>query len=141
MDFIHDLTPDEYNALSEYYWLAVIGSRDYTNYKTIQDNIDYIVNALLKSKTVEYDRLLIVSGKARGVDSLALRYAYESQILDVNIVPDWNKYGRGAGMKRNPNIIKNASRVIAFQLNDSRGTQNGIDHARRLKIPCHVIRL
>jgi hypothetical protein len=141
MDFVHDIPIEEYNKLSDYYWLAVIGSREYTNYETIQDNLDYLINALVKSNTVSYDKLLIVSGKARGIDRLALRYANEHNILDVNILADWDKYGNSAGMKRNPHIIKRAKRVVAFQLNKSRGTQNGIDHARRLNIPCHVIPL
>lgn len=141
MDFVHDIPKEEYEKIKEYYFIAVIGSRKYTNYKTIETNLDYLINALLKNNIVEYHRLLIISGKAIGVDQLALRYAIDHQILDVNIMPDWNKYGRSAGMKRNPNIIKYAKRVVAFQLDNSGGTQSGIDYALSKHIPCITIKL
>jgi hypothetical protein len=142
MDFIHDIPFEEYKKLSHFYWLAVIGSREYNNYNTISDNIDYLIDALVHYKHItKHTDVLIVSGKAIGVDKRAKEYADNNGLKNVNILPDWDLFGYSAGMKRNPNIIKHARRVLAFQLNESGGTQGGIDYARKLKIPCNVIKL
>jgi len=44
---------------------------------------------------------LIVHGAAKGVDSLASRYAHEHGIEEKIFLPDWDKYGKSAGPRRN----------------------------------------
>lgn len=51
--------------------------------------------------------------------------------LEVKVWPaDWNQYGRSAGYIRNKQIVDDCDRLVAFQFNNSRGTQHSIDLAR-----------
>lgn len=56
----------------------------------------------------------IVSGGAKGTDSLAEIYAEKYQLPLVVFKPDWQEYGRGAGIVRNREIIEAADIVVAF---------------------------
>lgn len=139
-DFIHDIPDDQLSILDDKYVIAVVGSRDYTDKVHIFNNLTGLINALIKYKEIDsWSSVLIISGKARGVDKIGWEYAKANNLTDVNILADWDRFGKSAGMKRNPNIIKHADRVIAFRLNNSSGTTNSINHARSLNIPNHVI--
>jgi len=101
--------------------VAVIGSRNFNDYKLLSETLD-IIN----------DIDLIVSGGAKGADSLAEEYAFNNNIDTLVFKPDWKKYGRGAGIIRNKTIIENSDIVVAFWDSKSRGTKNSIDTARKL---------
>lgn len=140
VDFLHDIPDDQLSILDNKYVIAVVGSRDYTDESHIFNNLTGLINALINYKEIDsWSSVLIISGKARGVDKIGWKYAKVNSLTDVNILADWDKYGNSAGMKRNPNIIKHADRVLAFRLNNSSGTTNSINHARSLHIPTHVI--
>lgn len=64
----------------------------------------------------------IVSGGARGIDSCARRYALERGIKFTEFLPEYDKYGRCAPLKRNLRIIDYADEIIAFWDGQSRGT-------------------
>ena len=70
--------------------------------------------------------------RAKGADSLAELYAKENDIPVEIFLPDWKKYGRAAGPVRNKLIIENAEFVVAFYDDESKGTKNGIDLAKKL---------
>lgn len=69
----------------------------------------------------------IVSGGAKGADSLAERYAQENGLEMVIYYPDWEKHGRAAGPIRNRLIVDEADAVVAFWDGKSRGTKSTID--------------
>ena len=55
----------------------------------------------------------IVSGGARGVDSCARSYAQTHGIKLTEFLPEYEKFGRSAPLKRNITIIQNADLVVA----------------------------
>lgn len=71
----------------------------------------------------------IISGGARGVDSLAIQYAKLNNIPIETYLADWNKYGKSAGYKRNILMSKNADALIAIWDGNSKGTKHMIDTA------------
>lgn len=73
----------------------------------------------------------IVSGGARGVDSCAREYAIANKIKLTEFLPNYNRYGRGAPIKRNELIVENSDLVIAFWDGVSKGTKYTIDFAKR----------
>jgi hypothetical protein len=101
--------------------LAIIGSRDFDNYELLKKEVDIFL--------IEMDSDLdtIVSGGARGADSLGERYARENRINTLVFLPEWDKYGKKAGFLRNIDIIKNSDAVIAFWDGNSPGTKSSID--------------
>jgi hypothetical protein len=80
----------------------------------------------------------IISGGAKGIDSLAEAYADTMSIPKVIIKPDYKKYGRAAPLKRNEVIVDRSDLVIAIWDGKSRGTKFVIDYANRMGKPIEV---
>lgn len=99
---------------------AIIGGRDFNDYE------------LVNSTMSQYkDITSIVSGGAKGADSLGAKYAFDNDIKLITHLPDWEQYGRGAGFVRNKLIIDDADVVIAFWDGKSKGTKNSIDTTKK----------
>lgn len=80
----------------------------------------------------------IVSGGAKGIDSCAREYAVSHNIKLTEFLPEYNKYGRAAPLRRNITIIQNADLVLAFWDGVSRGTKYVIDNCNKMNIPVKV---
>ena len=96
--------------------------------------------AIIGSRNIEVENLgeylpenvsEIVSGGAKGVDSCAREYAEKNKIPLKEFLPDYKRYGRGAPLKRNMEIIEYADKVIAFWDGRSKGTKFVIDNCKK----------
>lgn len=115
-------------------YVAIVGSRDFVDYGFFESKVKHI----LQNITAE---IIIVSGGAKGCDSLAARYAKENNHSLIEFLPDWDGLGKKAGFVRNKEIIDQANMCIAFSLNDSPGTKSSIQLATQKRIPLRVITL
>lgn len=73
----------------------------------------------------------IVSGGAKGVDTSAKEYAEKNNIKLTEFLPEYEKYGRGAPLRRNLQIIGYADEVLAFWDGSSHGTKYVIDNCKK----------
>lgn len=73
----------------------------------------------------------IVSGGARGIDTCAREYAKSHGIKLTEFLPEYEKHGRSAPLKRNLQIIDYADLIIAFWDGQSRGTKFVIDNCKK----------
>ena len=105
--------------------IAVVGSR---NLK-IENLGDY-----LPAGTTE-----IVSGGARGIDTCAREYAKAHGLKLPEILPDYERYGNGAPLRRNLEISGYADAVLAFWDGKSRGTAYTIKKAQDTDKPVRII--
>ncbi len=112
--------------------LAVVGGRDFIDYEHMND----VLHAIHNRKAIT----VLVSGGARGADSLAANWARQRDIEVVEFMPDWEKYGKSAGFKRNSLIINEADACVAFWDGKSKGTKSSIDLARKREIPLKIIK-
>ncbi len=80
----------------------------------------------------------IVSGGARGVDAAAREYAISHGLKLTEFLPEYDKFGRGAPLKRNITIIEYADLVLAFWDGQSHGTKFVIDNCKKRNIPVKV---
>lgn len=101
--------------------LAVIGSRTFDNYQLLCSSIDKLRR--------KYNIDTIVSGGAKGADSMGIMYAENNGLCWKEHLPNWELYGKSAGFRRNHDIINDADLVIAFWDGKSRGTKHSIDLA------------
>lgn len=99
--------------------IAIVGSRDFPDWGMVTDYVD----RLPKSWT-------IVSGAARGVDSVAAKAARLRGMAVKEFPAEWERLGRGAGEIRNTDIINAADLVVAFWDGKSTGTKDSIDKAK-----------
>ena len=83
----------------------------------------------------------IVSGGAKGIDSCARQYAQEHGLKLTEFLPDYPRYGRGAPLKRNLEIIAYADQVLAFWDGHSPGTKHVIDQCnkKKKKVTVHLL--
>ena len=72
-----------------------------------------------------------VSGGARGIDACARKYAKAHGIKLKEFLPEYEKHGRSAPLKRNLQIIDYADLIIAFWDGQSRGTKFVIDNCKK----------
>ena len=106
--------------------IAVIGSRELK------------VNDLEKYLPVGVTE--IVSGGAKGVDTCAREYANTKGLKLTEFLPEYNRYGRGAPLKRNLQIIDYADEVLAFWDGRSRGTKYVIEQCKKRNKKVTVIK-
>lgn len=81
---------------------------------------------------------IVISGGARGVDQYAERAARNCGLEVFSIRANWKRYGRGAGFKRNIEIVQHADIVVAFWNGESKGTAHTIRAARQLGKPTRI---
>ena len=125
--------------------IAIIGSRGFNDYPLLCKLMKKI-----KSPISE-----IVSGGARGADSLGARYAKENDIPLKVFEAQWddieaegalvkqnrqgNLYNSLAGFWRNKDIVDRAEMVVAFWDEKSKGTENSVQRARAKKKPLVIV--
>lgn len=95
----------------------VAGSRDISDHSLVWPHLDKHESEITE----------VVSGGARGVDSWGEIWAEASHIPYVQFLPDWNKYGKAAGMLRNKEMAEYADALIAIWDGESKGTKHMID--------------
>jgi hypothetical protein len=101
-----------------YHRTVIVGSRKWARPKPIQDYI-----RKLSPDTI------VLSGGAPGVDTMAVEFARKSG-RPVWVTPaQWEKFGRGAGYRRNIEMIDHAHEVVAFWDGQSPGTKHSIEYA------------
>lgn len=114
--------------------VAVIGSRGYDNYEEFKEKLKYYVSNL---KSVTF-----VSGGAKsGADHLIKKFCKEFNYELKEYLPDWEKFGKSAGMIRNQYIIDDSDYLIAFWDEMSKGTKNSIERAEYKQIPIRIIKI
>lgn len=106
---------------------AIIGSRSLT----VENLCEYI----------PCDTKEIVSGGARGIDECAEKYANEKGIKFTVFLPEYERFGKSAPLKRNRKIIDYSDLVIAFWDGKSKGTKHVIEECKKLnkKIKVYII--
>lgn len=122
--------------------IAIVGSRTYPADAEFFASLDKEKQSEILEKGRAHVRrfmghlegdLTIVSGGARGVDTWAMEVAADRGFKTVEIRPNWKKYGRSAGFRRNTEIILAADDVVAFWDQISNGTYDSIKKAVELK--------
>ena len=84
---------------------------------------------------------VVISGTARGVDTLGERWANENGIPVEKYPADWNTHGKSAGYKRNQLMAEKAEALIALWDGTSKGTGHMLEIARRAGLKIFVYEL
>ena len=96
--------------------------------------------SLLFAQLRDMGPFILVSGGAKGVDSVGARLARGSEGMGLIVhEPDYVRYeARQAPLKRNPLIVSDADEMHAFPSPWSRGTHHAIGLMLKAKKPCVV---
>ena len=117
--------------------VLICGSRGFSNYNLLETVLDEI-HAAMPIKEV-------VSGGAKGGDSLGEQWAYKNNVPIKQFLPDWKLYGKSAGFRRNKEMLryiypKKNRLVVAFWDGESHGTAHTIEEATAMHIVVKIVR-
>lgn len=112
--------------------VIIAGSRHFTNYNFVKQHCDFY---LKDQQDVE-----IISGNAKGVDTLGEKYSLEVLSKEATKFPaDWKKHGLAAGFIRNKEMAIYADALIAFWDGMSKGTGNMIKLAKKYNLKIRIV--
>ena len=115
--------------------VIIAGSRQFNDYQALKDAVDYYLSGKDPSEIV------IISGHAKGADSLGEKYA-EERGLTLELYPaDWEHLGKGAGFARNIQMAEIADALIAFRVNGyaCNGTNHMIGQAKTRGLDIRIV--
>lgn len=103
--------------------VIVCGGRDFNNVAYIWSKLDQL--------HAERRITAIMHGGAKGADSIAAEWAMtKPAIVRYVCLPNWEKYGKAAGPKRNARMLEwEPDLVVAFP--GGRGTDNMVTQAKK----------
>lgn len=116
----------------EGYRVLIAGTRTFDNYELLKNELNKLKEELDLPITE------VVSGKAKGADSLGERWAKENNIKVIEFPAEWDKYGKKAGYLRNTEMGKYCDRGVIFT-NGSKGSEMMINIMKYFKKPCKII--
>lgn len=108
------------------------GSRDWFDEEPIRKLIREL------KEDADDDLVTIVTGGARGADSIAHRVAKEEGCNTMIFRAQWDQYGRSAGPRRNQQMLDESEpdHVFAFKIKlESPGTDDCVRRAKKMGIP------
>jgi YspA, cpYpsA-related SLOG family len=102
-------------------WVLVGGGRDYTDKAALWSVLDAVGPPEITA---------IISGMARGADSLAAEWAIRFGFLLHKFPADWAKHGRFAGPIRNQEMIDEGKPDLVIAFAGGKGTADMVRRAR-----------
>lgn len=111
--------------------IVICGSRKFNDFKRFKFEMDDILQ--------DKEEVILVSGGAKGADSMAENYADRYGYEFYEIPADWNQHGKKAGMLRNIQMLEIAHMVVAFWDGRSKGTKHMVDQCKKRNIQIQVI--
>lgn len=100
----------------------IAGSRNFQNYSLMEKTL----NSLNLGPDDE-----IVSGDARGADTLGAEYGTRHGIPVIHFPAQWDTYGKAAGFIRNEEMAEYGDYLVVFWDGVSRGTAQMIQAMKR----------
>lgn len=114
--------------------VLVCGGRDYNDGERLFAYLDKLDKELPEPGITG-----IVSGCARGADTLAIQWSRKWD-LPVSFFPaDWNKHGRSAGHIRNQQMLDQGKPDLVVAFPGGRGTANMIERAKTAGVPVREV--
>lgn len=119
--------------------IIIAGSRTFNDYDLLKKTLDIFAIEYGKVEssmspgfyysTTKILAECILSGKARGADTLGEQWAKANSVPIKEYPAEWDKHGKSAGYIRNKEMAENADALVAFWDGKSKGTKHMIDLA------------
>lgn len=118
--------------MDQFLKIAIIGSRDFKN--------KHLMEEAMQSFQSEYNIGCIISGGAKGADTMGVQWANRNNISTTVFYPDFKNRKRAYHF-RNRQIVKECDVLIAFWNGSSTGTKYTIDFARAMNRKVIVVKV
>lgn len=104
----------------------------------MEANINKVAQILHDSN--EQRPVVLVSGMARGADTLAYEFAKANDVCVYEFPANWDKYGKSAGYRRNEQMAAFGDVLLVFWDGRSKGTKHMIDTIDTQGKPVFLVR-
>ena len=129
--------------------IIIAGGRDFDDYSLLRTKVIYAVKDVLikvnQKNLIPKQQVTIISGTAKGADSLGEQFAKEFELALKQMPAQWDAYGKSAGYRRNVQMAEFAREddnaqgiLIAFWDGKSRGTKHMIEIAQKHDLMIYV---
>lgn len=113
--------------------VVVAGSRSFQDKELLFSKLDFF---LQNRKPEEIE---IVSGTARGADTMGEKYAQARGLKVKRFPAEWDRFGKSAGYRRNEQMVTYADALVAFWDGHSPGTRHMISLCKKKGMPMRVV--
>ena len=103
--------------------VLVCGGRNYSNKEVLYKVLNVISDV--------YNIEVIISGAAKGADTLAAQWAKDNNIKLQEYPADWNAHGKSAGPIRNKQMIDEGCPDLVVAFPGGSGTANMIKQSKK----------
>lgn len=114
--------------------IIVAGGRNFNNYELLRDSLDRIFQRLKK------ENIVIISGTAKGADSLGEQYSKERGYKLEKFPANWNRFQMAAGPIRNEQMAQVADALVLFWNGKSRGSADMLERAKKHSLKVRVVK-
>ena len=115
--------------------LIIAGGRDFSDRLLLKKEVEAFIN----EQSVSLSDVEVVSGFAKGADTLGEAWGFVSGVKVKIFPPDWNRHGKAAGPIRNREMAEYATHCIVFWDGKSRGAKSMIEEANKYELTTNVI--
>lgn len=119
--------------------LIIAGGRDFNNFSLLEHEVQSFILELIDEQQ-PLPKIEIISGKAKGADTLGEWFAKDWNFPVIEMPADWSKNGKAAGVIRNEEMARIASHCIVFWDGKSSGSKNMIENAKKYNLIYKVIK-
>ena len=116
--------------------ILVAGSRNHVADIWTEELYEFLDNAIDSDPE---DKDTIIAGGARGVDYIAELFARDNGIAFEEHPAEWDRYGKGAGYRRNAEMVALCDKAYILWDGYSKGTKHTIDLLIKAEIPYVLI--
>lgn len=114
--------------------LIACGGRDFSEHFEEHKEIE----AVIQQFKLQKNNTVIMSGGARGADTIALEWAHDNEWNAMRVPAKWNDLGKSAGMCRNLEMLElavrmyaNGDQVIVLAMPGGIGTSGMVSYAKK----------
>lgn len=112
--------------------ILVCGGRDFNDFDSVEKELLIYLEKYM-------DDLEIISGVAKGADSLAVKFAFNNELTLHKFPAEWKAYGKAAGYIRNKSMLDIGKPDLVIAFPGGKGTKMMIELARKAGVEVKII--
>lgn len=116
--------------------ILICGGRDFTNYDLLANTMDKLCLDREWVWDTEYcmPDVIVISGKAKGADTLAIDWAVVNWLQWEEYPTDWKMHGKAAGHIRNQQMLDEGKPDLVVAFPGGRGTADMVRRSKKAGI-------